>query len=113
MLQQIVDASLRVFEQHVRHVAAEAMPDEDAHDHRFLDVRRHRIGGDLPAADAQPVGQIEQRIARVDAILDHPGDRREAGLAVAVEEQFERPQFADLPADVLRVVVAVLLDSRV
>ena len=78
-----------------------------------VDVRRHRVGGHLPAAHPQPVGEVEQRIARIGAVLDHPGDRRDALAAVAVERQLERSELADLAADVLRRVIAVLLDATI
>ena len=94
-----VDRASNIPEQHVGHVAAEPVPYEHAHNDHVGDIRRHRIGGNLPAMDAQPVREIEQRVSRKRAILDHPGNGRNALATVAIKRQLERAKLAYLASD--------------
>jgi len=110
---QVLDRTPEVVQHQVRHIAAEAVADEQAHHHHLSDVRQHRVGGRLPAAHAQPVREIEQRVARIAAVFDDPGNGGDALAAVTVEGQLEWAQLLDLPSNILRRVIGVLMDAPI
>ncbi len=60
MLFQMFNRAPGIFQQQVGQVAAKPVSHQHAHYHDILDIRRHGIGRDLPAAHSQPLGQIEQ-----------------------------------------------------
>ena len=96
VLVEVGDGVTEVVEQDVGQVAADVLAHQDA---LHGDVGRgagERVGGHLPAPDAQPVGQVVERVAGIDAVGQLPGDGRDAGLGVAVAEELERPQLHDL-----------------
>ena len=101
-----------VVEQQRGQVPADALADQDPL-HRDVGHRAgQRVGRHLPAADAQPVGQVVERVAGVFALADPPGDRRDAGGRVAVAQQLERPELDDLAGQVLAGVVAGVVELR-
>ena len=113
MLLQVLDRTLDVLKQHVGHVAAEPVPDDEADYHHIQDVRQHRIGGSLPAADPEPVGKVEQGVAGILSLTGREGDGGNALAAVSVEEELERAKLGDLLREMLGHVVAILLDTAV
>ena len=113
VLLQISDRAPHVLNEKLSHVAAESVAHEHTHYDDVGDVCRHRVGGRLPATHAQSVREVEERIAWLTAVLDHPRDRRNAFLAVAIESQLKRSELADLLADVACGVVPALNDLPV
>jgi hypothetical protein len=85
--------------QGVDEVVAEALPDDHA-EHGHVGRRLgHGVGGHLPAADAQSLGDVEHRVAVGLCQLDREHrDRR------AVADQLERSERRDLAGGVHREV---------
>ncbi len=113
VLAEVGDGIAEVLEQQGGHVPADAQADQDA---LYGDVRGAAgkgVGGHLPPLVAQPVGQIEQRVAGVLAVADPPGYGRDPGVGVAVAQQLERPQLDDLRGQVLADVIGRLMDPAV
>src|SRR5210317_285092 len=108
---EVVDAALEILDQQVCQITAEAVPDQDAHDDQVLPLRRHAVGGDLPAAAANPVGQVEQVEARIGAFLEGPAHRRDT--AAAVVDNLEDAELLDFVGEILGRVVAGLVDLAV
>jgi hypothetical protein len=79
---EVPELPAHVFEQHLRHVAREAFAHHGALDDDVLQVPRQAVGGHLPAAVAQPVGEVEQRV--VGLAFQRP---REDGQVAAVAQQ--------------------------
>jgi putative transposase len=71
------------------------------------------VGGHLPSSCAQPVGQVEQRVARVLAFADPPGDRRDARGWVAVAQELEWAELDDLGGEVLADRIGRVVDALV
>src|SRR5271166_726254 len=67
----------------------------------------------LPAADAQPVRDVEQRVSGLRAVLDLPGDGRDAAARISASDEFERPELSDFLREVLRRLVAGHMDIAV
>jgi hypothetical protein len=76
-----------------------------------MTIGRQGIGRNLPASAAKTVRQIVEGVAaRLEAILDLPGNRWNAGLRITAENDLERGQLADLVGYILRRIVASCLD---
>src|SRR5215469_16269357 len=105
VLGEVGDRVAEVVEQQGGHVAGDAEGDQDALDRDVGGGPGQGVGGHLPPAGAQPVGQVEQRVPGVLALADPPGDRRDPGVRVAVAQQLERAQLDDLGGEVLADVV--------
>src|SRR5439155_20810514 len=67
----------------------------------------------LPAAGAQPVGEVEQGVPGILALGDAPGDRGYSGAGIAVAEQLERAQLGDLAGEVLAYLVGGQVNAPV
>src|SRR5215469_16716500 len=102
-----------VAEQEGGQVAADALADQDALDGDVRGRSGEGVGGYLPAGVAEPVGQVEERVAGVLAVADPPGDGRDPGVGVAVTQQVEGTQLGDLGGEVLADVVARGVDAAV
>ena len=84
---------------------AEAVPDDDAERREVLPVLREGVGGELPAALAQRVRDVEDGEV-LDPVLQLEGEHRQL---VAPRDQLERPELGDLRrqprGDVARVAL--------
>src|SRR5579872_5795974 len=94
---EMLHGVLHVAYQQLRQVAAETMPRNHALDHGLPAIGRQWIRSHLPAANPQPVAEIVQRIAGIDAVLDLPRATRQP--AAAIVNQFERTELRDLRAE--------------
>src|SRR5579859_180586 len=98
-----------VIEQQVSEVHAEAVPDHDPHHGGVGQVGWQGVCGYLPAALAEPFGQVEYRISgSVIAQLE-----REYRKIPAFGEQLERAHGRDFAGQVERYVLARLLHMPV
>src|SRR5580700_11929702 len=113
MLAEVSHCVAEISEKQRGHVPAHPQTDQNAL-HRDIGCAPGKsVGGYLPAAGAQPVGEVEQGVPRILALCDAPGDRRYPGGWVAVAEQLERAQLDDLGGEVLADVIGRLVNAPV
>ena len=106
VLFEVVDRPFHVVDQQRAEIAADAVPDQNPLNRQILHIGGQRIGGHLPAASTQPICQVVEAEARVDAVFHFPAQRRNARVHLAVVDDLERSQLFDLVGDVLGRVVA-------
>ena len=95
-------------------VAADAVADQDPLDDDVLGVGRQGVGRHLPAARAQPVGQVVQRVpVGIETLFHLPGQGRDARIHFAAENDLEGPHLPDLLGKVLGCLVAGGVDAAV
>src|ERR1700734_2851206 len=78
MLVEVLDRPAKVGEQKRSEIRCNALANQNALNRDVAHVVRQRVGWDLPTAHAQPVRKVEQRVAGIGAVLDPPGDGRNA-----------------------------------
>src|ERR1022692_5324118 len=96
MLREVRHGVPEVVQQQGSHIPAHAQADQDALYRYVSSCPGKGVGRYLPPARAQPVGQVEQRVAGVLSVADPPGDRRGPGGRVAVTEKLEGAELDDL-----------------
>jgi len=90
MLAEMGDRVAEVIQEQRGHIPAYSEADQDALDGDVGGGSGEGVGGHLPPANTQPVGQVEQRVAGIGVFADPPGDGGDAGRRVAVAQQLER-----------------------
>ena len=113
MLVEMLDRAPDVVHQQAGHVPADPLADHDAHDGDVLGIAGQGECRNLPAALQQPIGEIVQCIGQLHARLYPEAYRRNTGLRIAVVDELERPELADLFCQPLSRVVAGLLNPPV
>ena len=71
------------------------------------------IGGHLPAAVTQTVGQVEERVSGVFALSDAPCDSGDALGRITATEQLEGAELGDLLGQVPSSLVAGVVDGGI
>src|SRR5437016_3017613 len=105
MLAEVSHRVAEVVEEQRGHVPAHPQTDQNALHGDIGRGSSKSVGRYLPAAGAQPVGEVEQGVPGILALGDPPGDRRYPGAGIAVAEQFERAQLDDLACQVLAYLI--------
>ena len=108
---KVRNATLEVCDQQVGQIAADPVTHQDAHDHQVFPVGRHAVGGNLPAAHANPVGEVVEVETGIDALFKRPAHGRNA--AASVVDDVKQTQLLDLIGQIVGRVVAGLLDLAV
>src|SRR5277367_5275336 len=98
MLLEQCERTAHIVQQQIAKVAAHTVTNENPLDDKILAVGWHRIGWDLPAACAQPIGKVVQAEARIGPVPERPTDRGNA--AVAIVDKAKGPHLADLYCDI-------------
>src|SRR3984885_6771542 len=107
----MADGVPEVIEQQGGHVLADAQPDQNALDGYAGGCSGEGVGGYLPAPGAQPVSEVEQRVAGVFAVANAPGHRRDAGGRIAVTQELERAELDNLRGEVLADRIRRVVDA--
>src|SRR5262249_36412286 len=89
LLQETWELPLEVARKHLGHVGGESAPDDHAQRREILAILREGVRGNLPAALAQGVRDVEDRDV-LDTVVEREG---EDGKLVAAGQQPERPHF--------------------
>lgn len=113
MLVEMLDRTPDVVHQQAGHIPTDSLADHDAHDGDVLGIAGQGECRNLPAALQQPIGEVVQRIGQLHARFHPEAYRRDTGFRIAVVNELERPELADLFCQPLSRVVASLLNPRV
>src|SRR5262249_62258745 len=81
-----------IAKEEIRHIVAEALPDDDPQRRQVGPVLRERVRGDLPAALPQGVGDVEDGEV-VDPVREREREHREL---VPLRKQLEGAEGGDL-----------------
>ena len=104
------DRAFDIFEYQPRQIAADTVANQDTLHNNLLPVRRKRVGGDLPAAHANPFRHVIESETMV-AVFKLIGDCRQT--AVAVIDRFQGSYFGQFRTKPLRGIRASLLNFPV
>ena len=98
-------------EQFISHCSREAMPDQNALDHKIFAIRRHGVCGHKPSARAQSIGKIVKRKSRRCGIFQFPAEP--GNSAAAIVDDFEWTERFDPGGELPSKFSALVLDFAI
>src|SRR5579872_3902458 len=103
-----LEMPLDIIQQQVRHVTAEAFLNDDAQRRQVFSILGKGVGGNQPAAVAEPFGEIEN--GKIRDLFE--GESKNGDIA-PVTDEIKRPHLRYRAGEIERRFLAGFVDARV